>query len=259
MEDIDQPDDTITFVLRKTFFYGALGLIIGFGVGFGVSQVFFDSTSGDKSISISESTARLLLEQASSASSPVPSQTPSGATVPQPSTAVQIPIDGRPYFGPENASVVMVEFTDYQCPFCARHFRETQPSILSEFEGRIKYVVFNYPLSSIHPFSQKAAEAAECAYDQGEFWEYHDTLFQNQQALDTVSLKQHASNLGLDSDAFDSCLDSGEKARQVLDDVQLGQGLGVTGTPTFFVDGRQLTGAQPFSNFKTLIDAAIAR
>ena len=155
--------------------------------------------------------------------------------------------------------MVMLEFTDYQCPFCARHFRETQPSILSEYEGSIRYVIFNFPLSSIHPFARKAAEAAECAYDQGEFWEYHDTLFQNQQALDTDSLKQHASSLGLDTDAFDACLNSGEKAQRVFDDVQTGQGLGVTGTPTFFVNGKQLTGAHPFSNFKALIDAALDR
>ena len=152
-----------------------------------------------------------------------------------------------------------MEFTDYQCPFCGRHFRQTLPQILNGYEGEVRYVIINYPISVIHPFAQKASEAAECAYDQGEFWEYHDLLFQNQQALDTEALKGYASGLGLDPDAFDTCLDSGEKEQQVLADFQLGQDYGVTGTPTFFVNGRRVRGAQPFASFKTLIDTALGR
>lgn len=170
---------------------------------------------------------------------------------------VQVPIAGRPYSGPDDAAVTLVEFTDYQCPFCARYFRQTLPSILSEYGDRIKYVVFNYPIPSLHPFAHKAAEAAECAYDQGKFWEYHDLLFNNQQSLGSESLKQYALDLELDTGTFDSCLDSAAKAEQVLADFQIGQDLGITGTPTFFINGTRMVGAQPFSSFQAAIEVAL--
>ena len=152
---------------------------------------------------------------------------------------------GRPFLGPEDAPITLVEFTDYECPFCGRHFRDTAPRILSQYDGRIKYVVLNFPLSTIHPGAQKAALAAECAHDQGKFWEYHDMLFRNQAALDTV--------------AFSTCLDSGAKRQQVLSDFQLGQSVGVSGTPMFFVNGQPLLGARPFSSFQRMIDAALGQ
>ena len=127
---------------------------------------------------------------------------------------VQISVAGRPFSGPEDAPVTLVEFSDYQCPFCARHFRQTLPQLLSNYGNQVKYVIFNYPISTIHPLAQKASEAAECAYDQDKFWEYHDLLFNNQQALDTASLKGYATSLGLNTDTFNTCLDSGEKAQQ---------------------------------------------
>ena len=247
MGDVTEPDDTITFVFRKTYLYAVLGLIMGFGGGFGVAKVFFDSEQGP------------IVLQATTPPQVQASRTATSPTAPSPPVKVQIPVGGRPYSGPEAAPVEIVEFTDYQCPFCGRHFRQTLPQILSEYDGEIRYVVLNYPISTIHPFAQKASEAAECAHDQGRFWEYHDLLFQNQQSLDTDSLKGHAASLGLDAAAFDTCLDSGEKEQQVFQDFQLGQDYGVTGTPTFFVNGRRIRGAQAFTAFKSLIDAALVR
>ncbi len=119
-------------------------------------------------------------------------------------------------------------------------------------------MVRDFPLSSIHPFAQKASEATECANDQGKFWEYHDLLFANQGALDVDSLKGSAVELGLDTGTFDECLDSGEYEQEVLQDLQDGQAAGVTGTPAFFVNGQLVSGAQPFTVFQQVIDQMLA-
>ena len=103
-----------------------------------------------------------------------------------------VPVAGRPSWGPEDAPITIVEFTDYECPFCQRHATETYPMIKADYGGRIRYVVRNFPLSSIHPHAQKAAEAAECAFDQGLFWEYHDKLFAEAPNLQVELLKQYA-------------------------------------------------------------------
>ncbi len=189
---------------------------------------------------------------------------------PNPSTAAQgsrasepAPADSdfagpaRPSRGPADASVTIVEFTDYQCPFCARHYQQTYPRILREYGERIRYVVRNFPIVQNHPHAAKAAEAAECAFDQGAFWPYHDRLFENSSALDSESLKRYALDLGLDSEQFERCLDSGVKSRIVARDFQDGRRYGVRGTPTFFINSRILIGAQPFSAFQDYIERAL--
>ena len=171
---------------------------------------------------------------------------------------IAMSVDGRPFLGPEDAAVTVVEFTDYECPFCSRHFRQTLPDLLREYEGQVRYVVRNYPIDILHPNAQKAAEAVECAYDQDKFWEYHDLVFDNQDSLDTISLKKYAADLALDTSEFELCLDSDVKSEVVLQDRLDGREYGVTGTPTFFINGVIMVGAQPLSRFKTLIDAALA-
>jgi len=111
----------------------------------------------------------------------------------------------------------------------------------------------------MHSNAQKAAEAASCANAQGKFWEYHDKLFENQRALAPDNLKKYASEVGLDTDAFSACLDSGKFVQDIIKDTSDGKRAGVTGTPAFFVNGRFLSGAQPFANFKTIIDAELDR
>ena len=231
-------DDSVTFTVKKTHLWVAMGLalILAFGGGLGVSWLYYRSETSSPQISTENASQQT-----------------------QQASAVQVDIDGRPYLGREDAPVTVVEFTDYECPFCRRHFQDTMPRLLGEYEGNIKYVILNFPISRIHPFAQKAAEAAECAYDQNKFWEYHDVLFQNQQALDAQSLKIHAEDVGLDTDVFTNCLDSGAKAQLVLDNLQDGENYGVSGTPTFFINGQRLIGARSFSSFQTLIDAALSR
>ena len=166
----------------------------------------------------------------------------------------QVSPDDDPSWGPVDAPVTIVEFSDYQCPFCKRFYDETLPQIQATYEGRLRFVYRDFPLTAIHTDAQKAAEASECADDQGRFWEYHALLWANQQELDVASLKAYAGELGLDTATFDDCLDSGKNTQEVQKDYSDGISYGVTGTPWFFINGQQLPGAQPFSEFQTMID-----
>jgi len=150
------------------------------------------------------------------------------------------------------AKVTILEFSDFQCPFCARG-AATMAQIKEEYGDDVEIIFKEFPLS-FHKNAQKAAEAAECARDQGKFWEMHDLMFANQGALGVSSLKSYAEQLGLDTDEFDSCLDSGEKAGQVAADTAEGRSMGISGTPGFIINGRGVKGAQPLEVFKEIID-----
>ncbi|MFH1587007.1 MAG: thioredoxin domain-containing protein [Candidatus Diapherotrites archaeon] len=158
--------------------------------------------------------------------------------------------------GPEDAKITIVEFSDFECPFCGRAI-PTVEQVMEEYEGDVKLIFKDFPLS-FHQNAQKAAEAAECAGEQDKFWEMHDLLFDNQTALAISDLKQYAVDLGLDTGAFNSCLDNGDMAAEVSADFAAGQAAGVSGTPTFFINGQKIVGAQPFSAFKAIIDAELS-
>jgi protein-disulfide isomerase len=174
---------------------------------------------------------------------------------------VVLGLAGEPTKGDANARVVLVEFTDYQCPFCGRHVRDALPQIEAEYvkTGKLRYVTREFPLESIHPQAFKAAEAALCAGDQGKYWEMHDRLFANQAKLQVPDLKEHAAALGLDAAAFGQCLDSSRHTADVQKDLEAGAGYGVSGTPSFFINGRPLVGAQPFEGFAQVIDDELER
>lgn len=163
--------------------------------------------------------------------------------------------------GVESAPVTVVEFSDFECPFCARFYSPTLSQLLSEYvdTGKVKFVYKHFPLVSIHPHALKAAEASECAAEQGAFWEYHDKLFENQQFLTVQDLKKYAENLGLNTDQFNDCLDSGKYYEKVQQDLSEGQKSGVTGTPAFFINGILLSGAQPFETFQKIIETELNR
>jgi protein-disulfide isomerase len=176
-----------------------------------------------------------------------------------------------PFLGNSKADLVLVEFSDYQCPFCRRHFKEILPELKREYlsEGKIKYVYRDFPLDSMHPHAIKAAEAAQCAGDQGKYWEMHERLFENARALGPVQLPDHAKAVGLDIAKFTECLDSGKYTEEVKQDMADARAAGVTGTPTFFlaVTGdepgtlktlKRIVGAQPFDTFKSAIDQALS-
>lgn len=168
-------------------------------------------------------------------------------------------LKNAPMIGNKDAKVTIVEFSDFECPFCERFYTGAYAQIKTEYidTGKAKLYFMHFPLS-FHAQAQKAAEAAQCAADQGKFWEMHDKMFENQASLSVENFKKWAKELNLRSSEFDSCLDSSKNAKIVADSEAYGQTLGVTGTPSFFVNGKSLVGAQPFSAFKQVIDAELA-
>jgi protein-disulfide isomerase len=185
--------------------------------------------------------------------------------------AVQVRIDGRPAKGNDTAQLVLLEFIDYQCPFCARHFRETFAEIERTYieKGMLRYIALHFPLEQIHPNAFRAAEAALCAGNQGKYWQMHARLFLNQHSLRAEDLALHAEAVGVDRAAFDGCMDRGEKRSAVRLDLNEGQQAGVQGTPTFVLglveqDGksirisRVMRGVQTFAAFKIEIEKVLA-
>jgi protein-disulfide isomerase len=169
-----------------------------------------------------------------------------------------VPTSGDdPVRGNPAAPITIVEFSDYQCPFCAR-VNPTLAKIRETYGDRVKIVFKDYPLPN-HPQAPKAAEAARCAGEQKKYWEMHDAMFANQRALEVPALKQTARAIGLDGGSFDQCLDSGKWAAAVTAGSELGERMGVNSTPTLYVNGRAVIGAMPFENFKSIIDEELSR
>jgi len=195
-------------------------------------------------------------------------------------TETEMVILEEPFLGSPDAPVTIIEFSDFQCPFCGAVSGHNQeviqylrsrdsnwepivPKLKPYIEaGQVKFVYRNFAF--LGPESQWAAEAAECAHEQGRFWEYHDKLFANQRgenqgAFSKENLKRFAAELGLDAKVFNMCLDSGKYAEEVQDDHEEGQRLGVRGTPAFFINGRLVSGAQPFSVVKGIIEEELQK
>ena len=162
-----------------------------------------------------------------------------------------------PVRGVASAPVTIIEFSDYQCPFCAR-VNPTLEQVRKTYGDKVKIIFKDFPLPN-HAQAPKAAEAAHCAGDQGKYWEMHDQLFANQRALNVPDLKQYAVTLGLDAAAFNQCLDSGKNGRLVAAGSAQGEQMGVNSTPTLYINGRPLIGAQPFEAFKQVIDDELAK
>lgn len=160
-------------------------------------------------------------------------------------------------FGSKNAKVTLVTFSDFECPYCGR-FYPTVKEIMKQYGDKVRVVFKHFPLS-FHKNAQKAAEASECAAEQGKFWQMHDKIFENQQLLSFDQLKAWAKDLKLNTSQFNSCLDSGKFAQKVQADMQEGAQKGVDGTPATFVNGILVSGAQPFEAFKQMIDQELAR
>jgi protein-disulfide isomerase len=172
-----------------------------------------------------------------------------------PRAAVVIPA-GAPSTGPAGAPVTMVEFTDYQCPYCHRA-QSVVDQVLARYSGKLRFVHLDFPLDG-HPGAFPAARAARCAAEQGKFWEYHRSLMTAPGALDAADLAGRASALRLDETAFGACLSSGRHDTAIQASLREGEELGVTGTPAYFVNGRMVSGARPIESFTELIDAELA-
>jgi protein-disulfide isomerase len=173
--------------------------------------------------------------------------------------------------GNPTAKVTLIEFSDYQCPFCGHYANETYAKLIEKYvkTGKVRYLLRNFPLEQLHPLAEKAAEAAECAGEQGKYWDMHERLFKNQQALDAKEMAGHAVVLGLDQVKFQQCLDSGRFTAKVKADIADGIKVNVRGTPTFFFGYpdekgpnrvralKLLSGSQPLNEFTDILDALL--
>ena len=177
---------------------------------------------------------------------------------PPPVVRVEVGTDGAPIRGEKGAAVTLVEFSDFHCPFCKR-VQPTLTNILEKYEGKVRLVFRDLPLDNLHPQARRAAEAARCAQDQEKFWEYHDALFQQAPKASDDDLKKYATEVGLDSEKFASCLFQRVHHDAVQRDVEEASKLGMSGTPAFFINGRFLNGAQPLEKFTQIIEEELAR
>ena len=177
---------------------------------------------------------------------------------PPPIYRAEVPFSGAPIRGSEKAPVTIVKFEDFQCPFC-KSAQPTFKELLKKYDGKVRVVHKDLPLETIHPLARQAAEAARCAGEKGKFWEYHDKLYAVSPKLSTDELKSSAREIGLDTAAFDQCFASGKYRGVVQKDLNDGAQLGLTGTPAFFINGREITGAQPLEAFAAVIDEELGQ
>ncbi|MBI1812902.1 thioredoxin domain-containing protein [Candidatus Peregrinibacteria bacterium] len=248
------PSDTPPVVAKSNpwmaLSIGLLGLIAGYVVGAGVHP------------SLSAYVAPSPTAQAPTAPTAPAQPTPPAATAP--ATGV------GPTLGKADASVTIVEFTDFQCPFCSRHFQQTFRDIKKNYvdAGKVKYELRMFPLTSIHQNAMAAAEAAMCANAQGKFWEMHDTLFSNQgtwsgQSDPTATFKTYASDAGVNAATFARCLTNHTTQAQIQKDMADGSAAGITGTPGFWIEGPKgktqlVSGAYPYATFQTAFDSMLS-
>jgi protein-disulfide isomerase len=168
------------------------------------------------------------------------------------------PVGDDPALGPEDAPVTIVEFSDFQCPYCQVWYEQVFTQLMADYPDQIRFVYRDFPLIQIHPGAQPAAEAAECANDQDKYWDFHDAIFSGQYEFSRDGFLKIAADLGLNTTTFASCIDSGKYADEVLGDLQDGINMGVQSTPTFYINGFKVEGALPYESFKSIIDQILA-
>jgi len=236
-------EDTITF--KRSHFYSVLSIltfVAGILIGYFIwgSGLFPNLGSGSRTAAL--------------ANGPV---IEASATVAPQVTRYKIPSDGFHTLGPATAPITIVEFSDYQCPFCRRWHDEVYQKLLAAYPGKIKFVYRNLPLTSIHPDAQAAAEAAMCAGEQNVYWQYHDKLFSSE-ILGNGAYTQYAQELNLNMDAFNACVSNHKYQAAIKADSDFALNLGISSTPTFFINGLAIVGAQPLDIFKQVIDKELA-
>ena len=237
----EDAEETVTF--KKSHFYSVL-VVLAFAVGILVGYVAWGRDVPATAVAAA--------------------QQPSGPVAEAPLTQepqfvrYDIPTEGYPSLGPEDAKIVIVEFSDFQCPYCRRFHEETYRALLDAYPGQIRFVYRNLPLPpTMHPDAMSAAVASLCANDQDAYWDYHEKLFSSE-TLGEETYVQYAADLSLDVEEFTSCLSSGKHDDFIKQDMEFSSNLGVQSTPTFFVNGLAIVGAQPLSNFTQLIDKELA-
>jgi protein-disulfide isomerase len=260
--------DEAVVISQATFFYFLIAVVF-FAAGFIVAWVTYSTTAGASAARELRSAAADGAREAVQTEMPGLQATTiallgSSATVdtgPQPTalppTPVSIDVSNSPAWGSENAKVTIVEYSDFQCSFCERFFQLTYPQLKQQYGDKIRFVYKNFPFLTLD--SEPAAIASVCAQEQGKFWEFHDALFSDQHTRGRDAYVKFATDAKIPNiTQFTQCIDSSKYAATVQADSAQGQGFGVTGTPTFFINGVALVGAQPFDVFKANIDRILA-
>ena len=244
----EQQEETITFVIKKTHVYAALmpilfllGLLAGFVIW---------GKDNPRSVA---SRPNNEVEQ----SGIMPGQSSIEDQIVN-ARRYDIPIEAHdPVWGPEDAIITIVEFSDYECPYCRRHNLEVLPLLREKYAGQIRFIHKDFPLTAIHPNALSAAGAAHCAWKQGEYWQFHDLLFERADELSLDLYEEIISELGLDLDQYRDCFEAGEYSKGIQDDILLARNLELQSTPTFYINGIPLVGAYPYQVFEQIIDYLI--
>lgn len=259
-ENLPKPqEETVTF--KRSHFYSVL-VVLAFAVGVLVGYVAWGRNV---------QTTPIVVQQPAQAAVQPAAQTPQATPEPR---IYDIETEGHPSLGPANAPITIVEFSDYQCPFCYRWHEQVYNALLAAYPGKIRFIYRNFPLS-FHQNAFASAEAAMCAGDQGSYWQFHDLLFDKQAVLndqagtvlDQATYNQFADDLNLDVTTFEKCMTSHKYQQTIVDDMNYASSLpmdsngeaAVGGTPTFFINGHRLGGAYPIEYFKQIIDAELAK
>ncbi len=241
--EVEHDDDVI--VVSKSLFVGIIVGIVALLVG-GVGGFFLGQT-----VATSRMEAEIARAQLAGGNNEQANVQP---TQP-PARLANVSVDNDPFLGNEDAAITIVEFSDFRCPYCQRFHLETLPQIMEAYGDQIRFVYRDFPVVG----GQAAAEASECANAQGKYWEYHEALFENPQAFSSLdAFVSKAEELGMDAEAFQGCLENGTYRDEVIADYNDGRQYGVSGTPTFFINGVRVIGAQPFENFKAIIEEELA-
>lgn len=247
-EDIDpviaseDPEEFVTF--KRSHFYSVL-VVLAFAVGLLLGFVIWGRDAAVPTVAAEPAATQAAQPSGAVAEVPI---------TPEPQyTRYEIPTEGYPSIGPDDAPITIVEFSDFQCPFCRRFHEETYQALLDAYPGQIRFVYRNLPLTSIHPDAMPSAVASLCANDQNAYWDYHGKLFSSD-ALGRDIYIQYATDLSLNVEEFTACLDSGKHDAFIDEDMNFALDLGVQSTPTFFVNGLAIVGAQPLSAFQQIID-----
>ena len=239
-DPIEQPEyETVTF--RATHFYAVL-VVVALAVGILIGYFAWGRTPAAQSF----------------AAQPTPAAVTGVNDSPTPQyVRYSIPTDGFPSIGPANAPITIVEFGDFQCPFCRQWQTDTYQPLMAAYPGKIRLVYRDFPLTSIHPNAFPAAEAAQCANEQNAFWPYHDKLFSSENLSPDVYV-QYATDLNLDMTKFNTCLANHTYDKYIQANSDFATKTGVDSTPTFFINGLAIIGAQPIDAFKQIIDKELA-
>ena len=248
MDDATTPQKTVAVTTRRSARSRGPGVFtllvpLAFVLGLGAGYLIWSPKSSG---------------QSGTAGQPQAAVQPGAQETPRQVTRYDVPTDDDPSIGPASAPITIIEFSDYQCPYCTKWQEEVLPLIQKAYPDQVRLVYRDFPLTGIHPEAFPAAEAANCAGEQDAYWAYHDKLFGEQYGLGAEAYQKYATDLGLDLKKFNDCISSQRYQGEINGDLNFATSLGVRSTPTFFINGIALVGAQPFEVFKELIDKELA-